>query len=387
MRIAFVTEHFYPFIGGISEHTFHLAQSLAKNNEVFVFAPHYSGIKYVPLPETPLFNIVRIGKATFFPANGSMTAFTYTPSALFAFKDYLQMKFDIIHIQGSVVPTTPLFTSLSNPDAVKVVTFHAYHKRSLGYTLFKGLFTKALSKIDGFIAVSRAAKDTIESHFKIEPLIIIPNGIDTTHFTSYGKKIDRFNDGKFNILFVGRMEKRKGLDVLLKSLMGIEDEQCRLIIAGDGPLMGKYKEQSKKLKMEVVFTGKVSPHTLSMLYRSSHIFVAPSIMGESFGIVLLEAMASGLPVIASSIAGYRETLKEGKYGILFENKNTYDLRKKISYLYEHMDLREKLSKKGQLYVKTRYSWDIIARKTMDFYSSLLSKEKVKSENALFSKKL
>ena len=387
MRIAFVTEHFYPFVGGISEHTFHLAQSLAKNNEVFVFAPHYLGIKYIPLPQRPLFEIIRIGKATFFPANGSMTAFTYTPSALFAFKDYLKMKFDIIHIQGSVVPTLPLFASLSHTDAIKVVTFHAHHKKSIGYTLFKSVFTKALAKLDGFIAVSRAAKDTIESHFKIAPLSIIPNGIDTTRFTPYGEKIDRFNDGKFNILFVGRMEKRKGLDVLLKSLMDIETEQFRLIVVGDGPLMEKYKKQSKRLKIEVVFTGKVSPHNLSMLYRSSHIFVAPSTMGESFGIVLLEAMASGVPIIASSIDGYRETLKEGKYGILFENENVYDLRKKILYLYERGDLREKLSKKGQLYVKTNYSWDVIAQKTMDFYLSLLSKEQIKSEDALFSEKL
>ncbi len=370
MRIAFITEHFYPYTGGISEHTFYLAQSLAREHDVLVFAPLYSGIRYVPLPERPLFRIIRTGKAAFFPANGSLTAFTYTPKTLFRLRDYLKTGFDVVHIQGSVVPTMPLFSAVLNTDAIKVVTYHAHHGKSIGYTFFKPVLQKALSMVHGHIAVSQAAKATIQRHFELENVHIIPNGVDIKRFTPYGEKVEKFADGKFNVLFVGRLEKRKGLKVLLESLKDVENEKIRLIIAGDGPLLKKYEGAAQNLKVDVVFVGKVSPLTLSALYRSADVLVAPSIKGESFGIVLLEAMASGVPVIASSITGYSETLKWGKYGLIFENGNPLDLKNKILYLYNNPDVRKRLSEKGLLYVRSEFSWDRIAERTLEFYMSL-----------------
>ncbi len=383
MKIALITEHFYPYTGGITEHTFYLAQALAKNHEVFVIAPLYPKVKFVPLPERPEFEIVRIGKAGFFPANGSLTAFTYTPSSILTLKRLLKHeKFDVIHIQGSVVPTLPFFSALFNVDSVKVVTFHAYHGKSTGYSIFKPPLKKALSGIDGYIAVSFAALITIQRHFDLENIKIIPNGVDTNRFTPCGIKLPEFDDGKFNILFVGRMEKRKGLQILIEALRGIENKDIRLIVAGDGPLLKKHKKQSERLNIEVRFLGKVSPHTLASLYRTASVFVAPSTKGESFGIVLLEAMASGIPVIASSIPGYTETLEEGVYGLIFQNRNPHDLREKILNVYKNKPLREKLSAKGLYHVRSKYSWNKIAEKTEKFYLKLLEgkgplKEKTK----------
>lgn len=371
MKIALITEHFYPYIGGIAEHTFYLAQALAKKHEVSVISPIYPKVKFVPLPERPTFEIIRIGKASLFPANGSLTAFTYTPSSILKLKSLFQSEgFDIIHIQGSLVPTLPLFSAIIKANSKKVITFHSYHGKSMGYTLFKPFLKNFLSNLNGYIAVSVAAQSTIKKHFGIKNIEIIPNGVDIKRFNPYGAKFSDFEDGKFNILFVGRLEKRKGIPILFKALSKVKDKDLRLIVVGTGPLFKKYKDKIDKLHIEVQFLGKVSPMKLPSLYRTSHLFIAPSIKGESFGIVLLEAMASGIPVIASNIVGYAETLKQGKYGILFENKDPDDLRKKILRIYKDESLRKKLSEKGAIYVRNNYAWDIIATKTEEFYRSL-----------------
>ncbi len=376
MRIVFITEHFYPYTGGIAEHTFYLANELSKRHKVYVIAPVYPSSDFIPLPSAPRFEILRIGKATFFPANGSLVAFTYTPLSIWRLRQFLKTNpFDIIHIQGAPVPTLPFFSALAkcqkNASSIKVATFHAQHKKSFGYTLFKPLLKHAFSNLHGGISVSVSAKLTIEKHFNIPNMVIIPNGVDTRRFTPFGRKIDHLADGHYNILFVGRMEPRKGLDILLHALKGMQG-QIRLIAVGSGPLVNKYKAMAKKMGINAIFPGKVSPRTLAEYYRTADILVAPSIKGESFGIILLEAMASGLPVIASSVEGYIETLKNGKLGLIFEKENEKELRKVLLFAMNNPDTILKVAQRALFYVKENLSWKKIAKRTEEYYMSLFA---------------
>ncbi len=373
MKITIVTEHFYPYTGGIAEHTFHLAQELGEKYRVMVLAPLYPTVKFVPLPQRPNFEVVRIGNAAFFPANGSFTAFTYSPGAIFKLRKIIrEEKPDIIHIQGSVVPTVPLVAALSNINSIKIVTFHAQHGKSKGYTLFKPLMQKAIRNIQGGIAVSLAARLTIERHFKIPNLTIIPNGVNTKRFFPDGPRITKFDDGSFNILFVGRMEPRKGFHTLLHALRHLKNRNIRLIAIGTGPLMRRYKNMAKKYGINTVFVGKVSPKLLPAYYRTADVFVAPSTKGESFGIVLLEAMASSLPIIASSVEGYVETLEEGRYGIVFKKGDSKELYNTLLYAMENKESLKEMSRRALSHVNLNYSWEAIARKTEDYYKFIIN---------------
>ena len=386
MKIAFITEHFYPYTGGIAEHTFYLANELAQRHKVYVIAPLYPFSKFIPLPSPPRFEIVRIGKASFFPANGSLVAFTYTPHSIFTLRKVFRThSFDVIHIQGAPVPTLPLFSAImewkNSFSPIKVVTFHAQHGKSLGYTVFKPLIKHALSKIDGSIAVSLSARLTIERHFQMGNMVIIPNGVDTRRFSPHGKMIERFLDGYFNVLFVGRMEPRKGFKTLLDALRGL-NRKIRLIAVGSGPLINRYRGLSRRYGINAVFAGKIPPKKLAEYYRTADLLVAPSTKGESFGIVLLEAMASGLPIIASSVDGYVETLKEGRYGFIFPKRDTKELRKLIVYAIDNWETLKEISKRALHYVNENFSWSKIALRTEEYYKFLISARKNNIEEKL-----
>lgn len=195
------------------------------------------------------------------------------------------------------------------------------------------------------------------------------------HFSPKISPIDEFCDGKLSILFVGRLEKRKGLSYLLKAYKQVKQEvpDSRLIIVGPGTrLRKKYERQVRHYGLQdVIFVGYVSYNELPRYYKTADIFCSPATGGESFGIVLLEAMAIGKPVVASNIEGYANVLTHRVEGLLVPPKNVDMLAQALLSLAANESLRQQMGAKGALKAQ-EYSWEQIAGKVLSYYMRVLS---------------
>jgi phosphatidylinositol alpha-mannosyltransferase len=220
--------------------------------------------------------------------------------------------------------------------------------------------------MDGALGVAEFNLSTFKG-FDL-PKAIIPNGISLERFNPDNEKIDQFMDGKINILFVGRIEERKGLSYLLHSYKEIRKirSDVRLIIVGEGVLEEECKEFCKSNDLEDVhFEG--GKEDVRSYYTTCDIFCSPAIYGESFGIVLLEAMASGKPVVCYSNIGYKRVL-EGTKGesLMVEPKDQSGLTEKLLSLIDNESFRQEMGRWGIEEAK-KYSWDVVAKQILDFY--------------------
>ena len=204
---------------------------------------------------------------------------------------------------------------------------------------------------------------------------MVPNGVDIERFESVGKNIQFSLSGKPTILYVGRLAYRKGLQVLVRAMPFILKEipNAHLIIAGKGYMDGFIKVLIKSLNLEgnVTMLGFIPDEKLPELYASSSLFVMPSLYCESFGVTLLEAMASGRPVVASNVGGIPEVVKDGVTGLLFKRGDAEDLADKIIKVLSDRSLAQSLASNAKEIVKERYSWPVIADKMEDLYEKTL----------------
>jgi len=287
-----------------------------------------------------------------------------------------EKKFDLIHIHGPLEPILPLIV-LKRINIPKIGTFHtASPKLNLGYEIFGHQLKVYADQLDCRIAVSRSAKEFIEQYFPGDYLII-PNGVDLIRFNPDIKQLDKFDDGTFNILFVGRMDPRKGLKYLFKafSLVYKQYPHCRLIVVGEGYLRDYYKMYLPSYLLDkVIFEGYVPRDILPRYYASADVFCAPAIGGESFGIVLLEAMASAKPIVASAIKGYRDLITYGQDGLTVSPKDPEMLKEAILKLIRDKSLRKKMGERGLLKAR-EYSWDKVTKQVEACYGKVLEKYK------------
>jgi len=372
-RILMATEHYYPYPGGITEHVYHLSKELNNlGNEVHILTTNYSK-NYIGEPPFP--KVIRVGRAFRFPVNKSFTTFTFSPLVAKQIRDIVRKgKYDIVHAQGSIVPTIP-YLAIMYSGSVNFSTFHASHGASKGYEIFKPVLRPAFNKLHGRIAVSKSALETIRRHFEAD-YKIIPNGVDIERFSPEGKlsgKIKR--DDSIKLLFVGRLEPRKGLKYLISAMnILVEKYNVTLYVAGDGPLKPVYRQyMGDKIRNRIIFLGYVHKDELPSLYRGCDIFISPAIGGESFGIVLLEAMATQKSVVATRIDGYMEVIEEEKDGLLAEPKDPASLARKISILIENEEYRNMLATRGREKVLRKYTWKKVAKQVLEYYKEIYSR--------------
>jgi phosphatidylinositol alpha-mannosyltransferase len=204
---------------------------------------------------------------------------------------------------------------------------------------------------------------------------IIPNGVDVGHFSPDVPPVEEFCDGKLNILFVSRLEKRKGLNYLLGAFNQVKREipNSRLIIAGPGTrLRRKYEREVKRSGLkDVVFTGLVPYEELPRYYKTADIFCAPAIGRESFGIILLEALAVGKPVVASNIEGYASVLAHNVDGLLVPPGDKEMLARSLLSLLTDESLRREMGARGRVKA-LEYSWERVAQDVLNYYIRVLS---------------
>ena len=366
MKIGLVSAYDYPYPGGVSEHIHHLEEEFTRlGHEVKIIAPSSSDKEQLARE-----NVLKVGSVVPIPANGSVARVTLSLRLSGRVKQILrQEQFDVIHLHEPLLPALPV-TVLRHSHALNVGTFHAYQNRSLAYFYGKRILRRFFNKLHGKIAVSQAAMEFISKYFTGD-YNIIPNGIDLREFSDDVAPLPEFMDGSLNILFVGRLEKRKGFQYLLKAFPYIKHDfpNARLIVAGaygdDDKAQYEYFAEKAGLR-DVVFVGFVPSEQLPRYYKSCDIFCAPSTGGESFGIILLEAMAMGKPVIASDIQGYRTVVRHGEEGLLVPPKDETALAVGIAKLLADKDLREKMSYNAREKVLD-YSWSKIALRVLDYY--------------------
>ncbi len=372
MKIGLVSHHAFYEEGGVKTHILNLQKEYKnKGVECKIIAPRRKKTENYG-PDTILLG-------TSFPVTfiGTQADFcvSFWPRSIN--KVLKREKFDVLHFHNLGLPFS--WQILRKSNALNILTFHANLDGSKIIKKFPKILypiQKIVQKhIYGIIGVAPMVLEYFPNFKK--PKIIIPNGINLTRFNPKLLKIKKFQDGKINILFLGRIEERKGLIYLLKAfkILNQKFSNLRLIIVGHGVLKEKCKKYVKENNLkEVCFEGRKKVEEVPPYYVSSDIFVGPSIFGESFGIVLLEAMASKVPVIAFANHGYKGLLKNKKGGILVPPKDYKGLAKQLEILIKDESLRKRMGEMG-LKETQEYSWDQIANRVLDFYQLCAKKKK------------
>jgi phosphatidylinositol alpha-mannosyltransferase len=262
-------------------------------------------------------------------------------------------------------------TVLRHSNAVNVGTFHAYRQSNLGYFYGKPILKFLFRRLHGRIAVSQPALEFISHYFDAD-YEVIPNGIEVSRFSPQVEPIPGLRDGRPTILFVGRYnESRKGFKYLLKALPAVREAVpgVRLVVVGRGK-PDRYRRLFEAQQVDdVIFAGCVSQADLPRYYASCDVFCAPSTGRESFGIVLLEAMASGRPVVAGDIPGYANVLTNGCEGVLVERKNPAALASALVNLLADESLRTSMGHRGRL-TAARYDWETVSRRVLRYYKEV-----------------
>jgi len=371
MKIGLVSPYDFSYSGGVNNHIVHLAGYFVQwGHEVKILAPcSRKAGNHLPC------ELIAIGRPFPISAIGTVSRIPLSPWLPFQVALNLQReKFDILHIHEPLIPLLPLAVLLTS-NTVNVGTFHAFHDKPRFYWFAKPFLKRHQPKLRGNIVVSEAARAFIGRHLPAD-YELIPNGIDIGRFAP-GSKRPEFNDGRLNILFVGRLEKRKGLDHLLRAYTRVKAQlpPSRLIVVGAGAKADRYARLCAQLKSndsDIVFTGFVPDAELPAYYRSADIFCAPAIGGESFGIVLLEAMACNVPVIASNIPGYASVLTDRREGLLVEPANAAALGQALVSLAGQPALRQEMGINGRAKAEW-HSWEQVAGRVMDYYRRVLSR--------------
>jgi phosphatidylinositol alpha-mannosyltransferase len=366
MKIGLVTPYAYPTPGGVNDHVGSLYRVLrARGHDVRIITSSHG------LQKSSEGDILRIGKGFSVPFNGSMGTVTVSPTYLKQMREVLEReRFDILHFHEPFVPFLSLVT-LTVSNSVNVATFHAFGGLSASYEFGRRFLGHYTSKLHGRIAVSPAARHFISRYFPSE-YKILPNGVEPSRYRS-AEPIATYRDGVPNILFVGRMEPRKGLIHLLRAFrkLQLDGVSARLIVVGNGPGDREARRYVLTRHLEnVEFLGRVSEEKKRQLFKTADVFVSPATGRESFGIVLLEAMSAGAPIICSDIHGYRAVVRRDRDGLLVPPGDAEALSDAILRVIGDPHLRAQLSRAGEERAEL-FSWDHVGASVEEYYGFVI----------------
>lgn len=299
MKVALVCPYAWDRAGGVQSHVRALAHALeGRGHTVQVVAPSSMTLTHQIGSGG---NIKLVGRAIGVPYNGSVAPLAFGPLAATGVRVALRdFEPDVLHLHEPLIPSLSLL-ALMNSKVPAVGTFHASAEDSLAYLVAKPGLRRAMKRLKIRTAVSDAAREFVSEFFPGE-YRLTPNGVDVARFAK-AKPLD-LGEGK-KVLFLGRIEARKGLEVLVRAMARLDDLDAQLIVAGTGPEEKYCRNLAESLDLDVRFLGRLGEEELPRIYRRADVYCAPGLGGESFGIVLLEAMAAGAPVVCSDLLGYR----------------------------------------------------------------------------------
>lgn len=377
MRLALVSQSYYPRFGGVTEHVAHTARELRKRgHEVTIVTGRPPGHRKdtANLARDGADQVVRLGTSVLVPFQGAFVDFTVGPGLRQALERLWRAKpFDLVHVHQPLTPTLPLLTG-ETALAPVVGTFHAAGDDSRLFRFFRRRLSHHWQKLSGRVAVSQAARQFVHRHFPGE-YRIIPNGVDVRRFHPDTPPRPELADGRLNVLFVGRLDPRKGLPVLLDAFPAVRRRvpEARLLVVGDSFLRPWFERRVRAGEREhVQFLGAVPPEALPGYYASAHVVVSPALKNESFGIVLLESMAAGRPVVASDIPGYRSVVEGPDDGVLVPPGDAAALGEAVTALLRDPARRLALAARGRARAE-RFSWSSVAERLETYYRELTAR--------------
>ena len=379
-RIGIVCPYGWDTPGGVQSHVGDLAEYLIRQGHyVSVLAP---AIDEDNLPEY----VTSAGRPIAIPYNGAVARVLFGPIAFARVRQWISNgSFDVLHLHEPAIPSISLLACWA-AEGPMVGTFHAAAKRQKVTFAVAPILEPVIEKLTARIAVSEAARETLTEHLETDA-IVVPNGIYA----------DRYRDGSIDerwtgntIGFIGRFEeKRKGLDILAAALPAViaQFPDVKVFIAGPGDSEAALKEIDPSLHSRFTFLGRITEEEKANFLASVALYIAPNTGGESFGIILAEALAGGASVVASNIPAFDSLLGHGQYGTLFESENSQDLSMKIIDLLGDEQKRREIAQRGPIYAQ-EFDWDVVAEKIYDVYEMAMvggATVSLSSENRAWNK--
>ncbi len=370
LKIGIVCPYSWDTPGGVQNHIRDLADFLiASGHDVSVLAP---AIDETKLPAY----VVNAGKPISIPYNGAVARVLFGPVAFARVRQWIsQGDFDLLHLHEPAIPSISLLACWA-ADGPMVGTFHAAAKRQKIIFAIGPILEPAIEKLSARIAVSEAARLTLTDHLDTDA-VIIPNGIYANRYTE-GKRIEKWSGN--TIGFIGRFEEpRKGLSVLVEALPIISRfaPDVKVLVAGPGDPAEVIQSIDPQLRQRFEFLGKITEDEKADFMSSVAVYVAPNTGGESFGIILAEALAGGACVVASDIPAFDDLLGHGEFGALFESESSTELAKVVIDLLRDEKKRKELSSRGKERAKT-FDWTVVAEQIYSVYEmSIVGSQKVR----------
>jgi phosphatidylinositol alpha-mannosyltransferase len=366
MRIGIVCPYSFDLPGGVQYHVRDLAEVfLAKGHHVSVLAPAVDGTTLPPY-------LVSAGRAVGVPWNGSVARLNFGPVAAAKVSRWLEAgEFDLIHVHEPFTPSVAVL-ALWAAEGPIAATFHSSTLRSRTYQAANPIIRPSMDKITGRIAVSEDARRTVSTHVGGDA-VVIPNGVFVDRFARAEPHPDWVGTPERPTLaFLGRMqEPRKGLPVLAAALPEVLDRLpgLRVLIAGPGDASEAAAAMPPRVAAASEFLGVVSDENKARLLTSVDLYVAPNTGGESFGIILIEAMSSCAPVLASDLPAFVRVLDGGAAGETFVNEDARDLARQLLALLGDPQRRQELAARGRQRAD-RFDWSVVASDVMAVYETI-----------------
>ena len=374
MKVGIECTYDWSAPGGVQVHVRDLAVALQRlGHDVSVLAPCDDDIELPPY-------VVSAGGAVTLSYNGSKAKVAFGPVTTRRVRKWIRKgDFDVLHVHEPLSPSVSILSCWAARGPV-VATWHSSMQRSRALAAMYPLAQTALEKVSARIAVSEAARQTLVEHMGGDA-VLIPNGVDCSAFGGVEPLPGWPGDGG-SLLFLGRIdEPRKGLQVLLEALPTIAEQhpQVRLLVAGPGDVDEFRDALAPEVAARVEFLGLVSEEVKARAFVSADVYVAPNPGGESFGIVLLEAMASGTPVLASDIEAFRRVVDDGRAGATFVNEDPADLARAAVALLDDAAERARLGREGLLRAR-EFDWETVAQRVVEVYDAVtVTGEKVSED--------
>ncbi|MEI8066399.1 MAG: glycosyltransferase family 4 protein [Actinomycetes bacterium] len=382
LKIGMVCPYGWDTPGGVQIHIKELAEFLIRaGHDVSVFAP-VSDDSQISEPW-----LVSAGRPVSIPYNGAVARILFGPVASSRVRQWISAgNFDLLHLHEPAIPSLSLLACWA-ADGPMVGTFHAASAKQKAITAVGPILEPVLEKLTARIAVSEMARQTLKDHFQTEA-VVIPNGLDTSKFEVEEKNPNW--SGSPSIGFIGRFdEPRKGLEVLIAALPATIKKfpDLKVLIAGPGDKNEFLRRINPSLHSRLTFLGKLSEEDKVKFFHSIDAYIAPNTGGESFGIILTEAMASGTAILASDIPAFSQLLNFGEFGALFISEDSRDLGEKLVNLLGDPDRRHLLATNG-LAQSHKYDWSNVAEQILDVYEMVQvgnSKVGLSSDNRVWNR--
>ncbi|MFE3293557.1 glycosyltransferase family 4 protein [Rhodococcus sp. NPDC059234] len=363
MKIGMVCPYSFDVPGGVQAHVVELAQVLIeRGHRVSVLAPASEGT------ELPDF-VVSAGRAVAIPYNGSVARLTFGPVSYARVRRWIaENDFDVLHIHEPNAPSLSML-AMKIAEGPIVATFHTSTTKSLVLSTFQGVLQPYLEKISGRIAVSELAR-----RWQVESLgsdaVEIPNGVDVSAFVS-AAALEGYPRAGGTVLFLGRYdEPRKGMAVLLDALPTLvaRHPELEVLVVGRGD-EDKLRKDAGRYAKHLRLLGQVTDEEKASALRSADVYCAPNLGGESFGIVLVEAMAARTPVVASELDAFRRVLRDGTAGMLVPVGDSDALAGALDALLSDPDRRRALIDTATEVV-AEYDWPVVAEQILRVYETV-----------------